>query len=146
MELLEGETFESIIERYPNGVPWAESLPLIAQLCAGICYVYNEQKIVHSDLKPSNIIVTRDKVVKILDFGIASRVREIGAPETRFDPKRWGALTPAYACMEMWSGVGADPRDDVYSLGCIVVVWGYRIRFAFAYSGYRRFAQSKPLH
>jgi serine/threonine protein kinase len=120
MELLEGETFESVIERYPNGVPKAECLPLISQLCAAISYAYNEQRIIHSDLKPSNVFITRQKIVKVFDFGIASRVREIGEPQTRFDPKRWGALTPAYACMEMWSGVSADPRDDIYSLGCIV--------------------------
>jgi serine/threonine protein kinase len=120
MELLEGETVESIIARHPNGVALPESLPLIAQLCDGMSYAYNEHKIVHSDLKPSNVFVTRGRVVKIFDFGIASRVREIGEPETRFDPKRWGALTPAYACIEMWSGMSADPRDDVYSLGCII--------------------------
>jgi len=119
MELLEGETFESVIERYPNGVPMEECLPLISQLCAAIRYAYDEQRIIHSDLKPSNVFVTRQKVVKVFDFGIASRVRDIGEPQTRFDPKRWGALTPAYACMEMWSGVSADPRDDIYSLGCI---------------------------
>lgn len=120
MELLEGETFESVIKRYPGGVPQIDALPLISQLCAGVSYAHTEKKIIHSDLKPSNLFVSRDRIVKILDFGIASRIRAIGDPETRFEPRHWGALSPMYACMEMWSGVSASERDDVYSIGSIV--------------------------
>jgi len=119
MELLEGESLDSIVKRFPGGVELAEGLPLIRQLCAGITYLH-EHKVIHSDLKPSNVFVTRERQVKILDFGISSKVRAIGEPETLFNPRRWGALSPPYACLEMWSGATADPRDDVYSFGCLV--------------------------
>jgi len=119
MELLEGESLDSIVKRFPAGVELAEALPLIRQLCAGITYLHGH-KVIHSDLKPSNVFVTRDRQVKILDFGISSKVRAIGEPETLFNPRRWGALSPPYACLEMWSGATADPRDDVYSFGCLI--------------------------
>ena len=93
MELLEGESFDSVIGRYPNGVPQVEVLPLVSQLCDGMSYAHKHQ-IIHSDLKPSNVFVTRDRVVKILDFGIASRVRAIGDPQTRFDPASLGRTFP----------------------------------------------------
>jgi len=120
MELLEGEPLDAIIKRYPDGIPLAESSSLIEQLCKGVGYLHKRIPcIVHSDLKPSNVFVIRNKQVKILDFGISDKVRAIGDSATLFDPKRWGALCPPYACLELWSGTAPDPRDDIYSVGCI---------------------------
>jgi serine/threonine protein kinase len=121
MELLEGESFDSVINRYPSGVPWTEAAPLISQLFEGIAFAHN-QGIIHSDLKPSNVFVTQNQVVKILDFGIASRAQRIGQTQskTQFNPREHGALSPAYASKEMFEGKEANPRDDVYSLACVL--------------------------
>jgi serine/threonine protein kinase len=119
MELLQGESFEELLRRHPSGLTPAVCFPLLSQLFAGLSYAH-ENGIVHSDLKPSNIFLTTDNVVKILDFGIAAPVLEPGGRETKYDPRRLGAVSMSYSCLEMFAGQPADPRDDVYSLGCIV--------------------------
>lgn len=120
MELLRGESFEKLIHDNPSGLPAAKAIPLVEQLCAGLTYAH-EQKIVHSDIKPSNIFLTDSGVVKVLDFGIASplRAQDGNARETLFDPRKLGAISPRYSSLDMWLGLDADPRDDVYSTACV---------------------------
>ncbi len=121
MELLRGRSFEELIRAHPAGLKLAEARPLIEQLCAGLQYAH-DQRIVHSDIKPGNLFLTDSGTVKILDFGIASPLRsqERGARETRFEPRKLGAISPSYSSLEMWLGMEADPRDDVYSAACVI--------------------------
>jgi serine/threonine protein kinase len=77
---------------------------------------------VHSDFKPGNAFLTKDGTVKLLDFGIAraSKTRKDTVGETTvFDPGQLGALTPAYATVEMFEGLDPDPRDDIYALAAV---------------------------
>jgi serine/threonine protein kinase len=79
--------------------------------------------VVHSDLKPANIFVCGSGTVKVMDFGIARPLREIGTEgnTTLFDPgKRLGGLTPGYASLEQWNQEAPDTRDDVYAFACLV--------------------------
>jgi serine/threonine protein kinase len=121
MELLSGTSFDALLREHGNGMELARTVPLVRQLCSGLAYAH-EQGIIHSDLKPNNVFLTHEGVVKILDFGIATPLRGLNEerPETSFNPRRMGALSPSHACVEMWYGMDADPRDDIYSLGCIV--------------------------
>ena len=121
MELLDGRSLDAIVREHRGGMPFETARTLVEQLCDGLIYAHREG-IIHSDLKPSNVFVTTQGVVKILDFGIATPLRGLNAdrPETSFNPRRMGALSPSHASVEMWSGMDADPRDDIYSLGCIV--------------------------
>jgi serine/threonine protein kinase len=61
-------------------------------------------------------------VLKILDFGIATpfRTSTSDGGATKFDSRRLGALSPCYACVEMFLGNSADPRDDVFSAAVVV--------------------------
>jgi tRNA A-37 threonylcarbamoyl transferase component Bud32 len=131
MELLQGQSLEQLLEERPGGMPLAEAVPIIRGLCDALDYAHS-QNIVHSDIKPSNIFVTEAGVTKILDFGIAATVRD-QEPEadrantnrrrdqdTLFDPRSLGALSPAYAPLEMWLGRSPDVRDDVYSAACVI--------------------------
>jgi len=139
MELLEGESLKELLRRHPYGMPFREVLPIVEGIVSGLAYAH-EKGIVHSDLKPGNIFVTREGTVKVLDFGIAralhgSRLHEgpassdrvtskimgtaSGGDATLFDPGSLGALTPAYASCEMLEGKEPDPRDDVYALACV---------------------------
>lgn len=122
MELLEGKELSRVIKKLPpGGLPPEEALQIIQQLCEGLAYAHN-RGLVHSDLKPGNAYLTREKNVKLLDFGIAraSKTRADASGEvTLFDPGQLGALTPAYATIEMFDGLEPDPRDDIYALACI---------------------------
>lgn len=121
MELLEGRPWDAVIDGHPHGMPLKEARPLIEQLCAALSYAH-KQGVVHSDLKPQNLFLTFDGQVKVLDFGIAARrpTADGKAVDTLYNPRQMLAMTRRYACAEMWHGLDADPRDDVYSTACIV--------------------------
>lgn len=122
MELMEGEELSSYIKRLPaGGLPVSEAMNLIKQLCDGLAYAHSKG-LVHSDFKPGNAFITTEGTVKLLDFGIAraSKTRKDATGVTTiFDPSELGALTPAYASLEMFEGDDPDPRDDIYALACV---------------------------
>ena len=122
MEILDGQGLDKVIKANRlGGLPVAEVLPMVEGIAQALGYAH-KKNIVHSDLKPGNVYLTKDNVVKVLDFGIA-RARHDGetsaAEADNFDAGNLGALTPAYASCEMSEGLEPDPRDDIYALGCI---------------------------
>jgi serine/threonine protein kinase/formylglycine-generating enzyme required for sulfatase activity len=123
MELLDGESLDIIIKRFPKGVPPEDAWPIIRATADALSYAHRQKPpFVHSDFKPSNVFVTRTNQVKVLDFGVARAARATDAPVTNlsiFDPAKYGALTPAYASCEMLAGLNADARDDIYALACV---------------------------
>jgi serine/threonine protein kinase/Flp pilus assembly protein TadD len=121
MELLRGESLERLIREHPSGLEWARAAPIIEQLCAGLSYAH-AQGIVHSDIKPSNVFITEAGVLKLLDFGIAAPLRSAdpGSAETHFNPRHFGTVSPRYSALELFLGMEADPRDDVYSAACVI--------------------------
>ena len=122
MELMEGDELAKYIKHLPaGGLPVPEAMTIIKQLCDGLAYAHSKQ-LVHSDFKPGNAFLTKDGAVKLLDFGIAraSKTRKDTVGETTvFDPGQLGALTPAYATVEMFEGMDPDPRDDIYALAAV---------------------------
>jgi serine/threonine protein kinase len=121
MELLHGKSLEQLIQSNPAGIDWTRSSTIIEQLCAGLEYAHGNG-IVHSDVKPSNLFVTQEEVLKILDFGIAARLRgeDKASAETIVSARRFGAISERYSSFEMHLGMEADPSDDVYSAACVV--------------------------
>jgi serine/threonine protein kinase len=122
MELMEGEELARYIKHLPaGGLPVSEAMGLIKQLCDGLAYAHSKS-LVHSDFKPGNAFLLKDGTLKLLDFGIAraSKTKLDASGETTvFDPGQLGALTPAYATVEMFDGLDPDPRDDIYALACV---------------------------
>jgi serine/threonine protein kinase len=124
MELMEGQPLNTYIKKHVrkhNGLPFAEAFNIVRQLAAALQYAH-ERRLVHSDFKPGNAFLCNDGTVKTLDFGIARAVKNPVTGEgekTLFDPGKLGALTPAYASLEMLEGEEPDPRDDIYALGCV---------------------------
>ena len=124
MEVLDGEALNDFIKkkvRPKGGLPFEEAFPMVEGLGHALVYAH-ERSIVHSDFKPGNCFITKENVMKVLDFGIARAVKAPEAAEgevTLFDPGKLGALTPAYASLEMLEGEEPDPRDDIYALACV---------------------------
>jgi protein kinase-like protein len=122
MEFVEGETLEDLIKR--SGRLEAElALEITSQVAAGLAAVH-EQKLVHRDIKPTNIMVRlKDEghvTAKIIDLGLAKGVSEPGSESAISTPGAF-AGTPDFASPEQFAGVGLDIRSDLYSLG--VTLW-----------------------
>lgn len=126
MEFLDGSPLDQLIRQYKStGLPTDDAWNIIKGMSAALSHAHAE-KIIHSDFKPGNVFVTKQRVAKVFDFGIARAVARVehleDNPEdkTIFDAGSLGALTPAYASLEMLEGKEPDVRDDIYALGCVV--------------------------
>mgnify|MGYP001035860096 CR=1 FL=1 len=123
MEYIDGTNLKTLIrERAFNGLPLAEARPLIEGMAWALKRAH-AAGVVHSDFKPGNVMVTKDGVPKVFDFGIARAGKHLGTvagEQTVFDAGTLGALTPAYASLEMLRGGEPGPADDIYALGCVV--------------------------
>jgi serine/threonine-protein kinase len=116
MEYLEGKSLDALLdEDFGRGMPLSRAWPVIEDVGAALGYAH-DHSIIHSDLKPANILLTTSGKTKLLDFGIA-RISRGPLLHRRSGPL---ALTPAYASCEMLKGEEADARDDIYSLACVV--------------------------
>lgn len=112
MEKLTGDLFEDIIKRGER-LEWGQIRRVLIDLLRALQYSH-EQGLVHRDVKPSNVFMTGDKRVKLLDFGIAI---EVAASADGDDGKIIG--TPYYMAPEQISGQQLDARCDVYALGIL---------------------------
>ena len=122
MEYIAGDDLRTVIrEQAYNGMPLAKARPLIEGMARALGRAH-AAGVVHSDFKPGNVMVTGDGVPKVFDFGIAragKHAASASGEQTVFDASTLGALTPAYASLEMIQGKDPTPSDDIYALGCV---------------------------
>jgi predicted Ser/Thr protein kinase len=111
MEFIDGESLEQLIRRR-GAVPAREAIPIFKQALRGVAAAHRAG-IIHRDLKPGNLMVTRDDVVKVMDFGIAKRQGAPGA--TKVSSTSIGS--PLYMAPEQILGRPVDCRTDIYALG-----------------------------
>ncbi len=116
MELLKGDPLDTLLKLE---APFSREtcLRYFNELCSGLDYAH-KRGLIHSDFKPANIFVTAGGTVKILDFGIA-RAAVNDNLDSNFDAGKLGALTPAYATVEMVKGEPPSFSDDIYALACV---------------------------
>lgn len=117
MEFVEGPTLKQIIRdcvSRSETMPIKRVLDLVIQVCAGLGYAHRSG-FVHCDVKPQNVLVTRDERVKVADFGIA---RALSHASLHDRDLVWG--TPQYFSPEQAAGEPASPASDVYAIGIIL--------------------------
>jgi len=112
MEYIEGEPLDVIIERGPLDVD--ETTAIIIQVARGLLAAH-ERGVIHRDIKPGNICLCRDGLVKILDFGLA---RIIGRDSLTGPDTVLGTM--GYNSPEQITGKPVDRRTDVWSLGVLL--------------------------
>jgi len=119
MELLSGARLSQLLRRV-DGAPLQEhnALAIIRDIGAAIAHAHS-RGVVHADLKPSNVMITQDGEVRVLDFGGQSMPPREPWISAGDNDDAYHHATPAYASCEQLERKRADPRDDIYALGCI---------------------------
>ena len=109
MEYVDGEDLASLIRRIGR-LPKDKAVQLARQLCAGLAAAH-EKGVIHCDLKPHNVMIDGQGMVRIADFGLAGLAENVS-----------GAVggTPAYMAPEQIDGQAPTPKSDLFSLGLVL--------------------------
>ncbi|RLC91404.1 MAG: Stk1 family PASTA domain-containing Ser/Thr kinase [Chloroflexi bacterium] len=113
MEYVDGQDLKTLI-RQKGHLSVDETLDIAIQVCAGVGHAH-KASIIHCDIKPQNVLVTRDGRAKVTDFGIARALSESGLTESE---TVWGS--PLYFSPEQALGEPPSPASDVYSIGIMM--------------------------
>jgi tRNA A-37 threonylcarbamoyl transferase component Bud32 len=112
MEMLQGTTLKAWT-RQSTLLPVDTLLPILATVADALDYAH-QQGVVHRDIKPANIMLTNDRIVKVMDFGIAT----LASSSKSKSEMVMG--TPTYMSPEQIAGKKVDGRSDIYSLGVVM--------------------------
>jgi serine/threonine-protein kinase len=115
MELVNGHTLRELIHQGER-LPLQRALEITEGVLAGLEFSH-QQQIVHRDIKPANVMITANGDVKVMDFGIARAMDDLGSTLT----STWNVVgTAQYLSPEQAVGNTADSRSDIYSTGCLL--------------------------
>lgn len=113
MEYVDGGDLSHKIAAAEKPFTEDQILSIFIQICLALRYVH-DQKIVHRDIKPQNVFLTKVNVVKLGDFGVARTL------ENSQDLAHTVIGTPFYLSPEIWSNAPYNSKTDIWSLGCIL--------------------------
>jgi serine/threonine-protein kinase len=112
MEYVAGTTLRELLEQR-RGLELVPALQIAKQLCRGLAAVH-KAGVIHGDLKPHNVMVMGNGVVKLMDFGVARARSALRQDNTSM------AGTPLYMSPEQARGAELDERSDIYSAGVVL--------------------------
>ncbi|MDT0545435.1 MULTISPECIES: protein kinase [Streptomyces] len=119
MEYVEGQPLRSVLDadaRQYGAMPTEKALKITADVLAAL-EISHEMGLVHRDIKPGNVMMTKRNVVKVMDFGIA---RAMQSGVTSMTQTGMVVGTPQYLSPEQALGRGVDARSDLYSVGIML--------------------------
>lgn len=119
MEYVEGRPLGSVLDedvRRQGAMPADKALKITADVLAAL-EISHEMGLVHRDIKPGNVMMTKRGVVKVMDFGIA---RAMQSGVTSMTQTGMVVGTPQYLSPEQALGRGVDARSDLYSVGIML--------------------------
>ncbi len=125
MEFIDGDTLLDLIEKHGD-LNSQKGIEYLVTVCETLDFV-KEKNIVHRDIKPGNIMIDYEDVVKVVDFGVA-KINDASSQGTKPEEAIMGS--PLYISPESLSGQSLDHRSDIYSLGA---------SFYHAFTGYPPF-------
>lgn len=115
MEYVDGETLRDVLRRDGTIAPQA-AMTWMADVCAALDFSHRNG-IVHRDMKPANVMLTRAGEIKVMDFGIA---RAMSDPSAGMTQTAAVIGTAQYLSPEQARGDSVDARSDVYAAGCVI--------------------------
>lgn len=115
MEYVDGVTLRDIVHN-DGPMPPRRALEVIADACQALNFSH-QNGIIHRDVKPANIMISKAGAVKVMDFGIARAIADSGTSVTQTSAV---IGTAQYLSPEQARGETVDSRSDVYSLGCVL--------------------------
>ncbi|HKW56068.1 MAG TPA: serine/threonine-protein kinase [Candidatus Acidoferrum sp.] len=118
MEYVSGKTVAQLLSHSP--IPWPKAAVWAADIASALSYAHRAG-VIHGDVTPSNIRVTIDDHVKLVDFGVARFATEVSSADSVLG-------TPAYLSPEQIAGQKQDGRCDLFSLGVVLyeMLTGFR--------------------
>lgn len=121
MEYLQGYDL-GVLLRNKGAFKSSIGLTMVRQICSAM-HAAHEQGIIHRDLKPSNMMINRQGILKIMDFGLAMKVKQSKASENNeeVEEKTQSVVgTPRYMAPEQFFNWPLDERTDIYAIGVIM--------------------------